>query len=159
VRATDVIEIVTAMREADLDVCLDGGWGVDALVGLETRPHKDLDLLVSAAEVRRAAAVLDEREFDHRAGTEPSGLYCDAAGRRVDISVLTPDEGGGYVQETSHGTTRLTVDDLSGRGTIEGVGVRCLTAAAQRRLHTGYVATDKGEHDLRLLGQDESDSG
>ena len=110
------------MNEADVAVWVDGGWGVDALVGRETRLHKDLDLLVAATDVQRAAAVLAGHGFRHRAGTSPAGLYCDDAGRCVDLSVVTPDDGGGYFQETSRGTTRLAVEDLSGRGTIGGLG-------------------------------------
>jgi lincosamide nucleotidyltransferase A/C/D/E len=90
---------------------VDGGWGVDALVGSETREHKDLDLLVAAADVVRAAVVLAGLGFRHRAGTSPAGLYCDDADRRVDLSVLTPDsDRGGYRHETSSGTTRLAVE-------------------------------------------------
>jgi lincosamide nucleotidyltransferase A/C/D/E len=159
VRSTDVVLVLTAMNEAGVDVCLDGGWGVDALVGRETRRHKDLDLLVFAADLPRAAAVLEGHGFCHRAGTSPAGVYCDDAERRVDISGLTPDGSGGYLQKTAHGTARLAVEDVSGRGTIEGLGVRCLTASAQLRLHSGYERTDKDEHDLLLLREDESDRG
>jgi lincosamide nucleotidyltransferase A/C/D/E len=158
VRSADVVSVVTAMNEADLDVWVDGGWGVDALVGRETRQHKDLDLLVAAIDVQRAAAVLAGHGYRHRAGTSPAGLYRDDADRCVDLSVVTPDGGsGGYLHETSRGTTRLAVEDLSGRGTIGGLGVRCLTASAQLRAHAGYETTDKDEHDRRLLREDESD--
>ena len=156
-RSTDVVYVVTSMNEADVAVWIDGGWGVDALVGRQTRLHKDLDLLVAATDVQRAAAVLAGHGFRHRAGTSRAGLYCDDADRCVDLSVVTPDDGGGYFQATSRGTARLAVEDLSGRGTIGGLGVHCLTASAQRRAHVGYETTEKDEHDLRLLREDESD--
>ena len=36
---------VVGLLEADgIDVWLDGGWGVDALLGQQTREHDDLDL-------------------------------------------------------------------------------------------------------------------
>jgi lincosamide nucleotidyltransferase A/C/D/E len=141
-----------------VDVWVDGGWGVDALVGRESRRHKDLDLLVLVTDVERAAAALVEQGFSHLAGPSPAGLYCDAADRRVDISVVAPDDaGGGYVHETSHDTPRLAVEDLSGQGTIGGLPVRCLTASAQLRAHVGYETTDKDEHDLQLLRGHESD--
>jgi len=160
VRSADVVRVVTSMNEADVDVWVDGGWGVDALVGSETRGHKDLDLLVAAADVERAAVVLAGRGFRHRAGTSPAGLYCDDADRRVDLSVLTPEsDRGGYRHETSSGTTRLAVEDLSGQGTIGGLGVRCLTASAQLRAHVGYETSEKDEHDLRLLRDHGPDRG
>lgn len=49
--ATRVLEIISALEAADLCCWVDGGWGIDALVGEQTRPHKDLDLVVDS--VRR----------------------------------------------------------------------------------------------------------
>ena len=45
--ADDVVEIVAWLQAAQVDIWLDGGWGVDALVGEQTRAHKDLDVIVS----------------------------------------------------------------------------------------------------------------
>jgi hypothetical protein len=47
--ATDVLGILDQLDGAGLMVWLDGGWGVDALLGRHSRPHQDLDL----AECRR----------------------------------------------------------------------------------------------------------
>ena len=113
---------MTAINQAGVDVWVDGGWGVDALAGRETRRHKDLDLLVAADDVSRAEAVLAEQGFGHVAGTSPAGVYRDVADCRVDVSVVTPDPGGGgYLQETAHGLIRVAGEDLGGRGTIGGL--------------------------------------
>ena len=158
VRSVDVVRVMTAMNHAGVDVWVDGGWGVDALAGRETRRHKDLDLLVAADDVSRVEAVLAEQGFGHVAGTSPAGVYRDVTDRRVDVSVVTPDPGGGgYLQETAHGLVRVAGEDLGGRGAIGGLGVRCLTASAQLRAHTGYEATAKDEHDLQLLRENEAD--
>jgi lincosamide nucleotidyltransferase A/C/D/E len=42
--ADDVLDILAALRQAGVDVWIGGGWGIDALVGEQTRPHRDLDL-------------------------------------------------------------------------------------------------------------------
>ena len=42
----DVCEILEMLSEASVKVFLDGGWGVDALIGRETRIHNDIDLFV-----------------------------------------------------------------------------------------------------------------
>ena len=42
----DVCEILEMLSEASVKVFLDGGWGVDALIGRETRTHNDIDLFV-----------------------------------------------------------------------------------------------------------------
>src|SRR4051812_46761814 len=42
--AADVVELVRVLRVHNVDVVLDGGWGVDALLERQTRPHADLDI-------------------------------------------------------------------------------------------------------------------
>ncbi len=37
----DVCEILEMLSEASVKVFLDGGWGVDALIGRETRIHRE----------------------------------------------------------------------------------------------------------------------
>lgn len=41
----------------------DGGWGVDALLGEQTRPHNDLDLVVSLDGIPALRDVLGEQGF------------------------------------------------------------------------------------------------
>jgi len=61
--AADVVEILGWFRAASADVWLDGGWGVDALVGEQTREHKDLDLIVRDAHEPRMREVLATHGF------------------------------------------------------------------------------------------------
>ena len=45
--ADAVLEVIATLEEASVRVWLDGGWGVDALLGEQTRNHADLDLNAS----------------------------------------------------------------------------------------------------------------
>jgi lincosamide nucleotidyltransferase A/C/D/E len=47
----DVIEFYTSMEACGITVWIDGGWGVDALLGKQTRLHKDLDIAVQEKDV------------------------------------------------------------------------------------------------------------
>jgi len=42
--ANEVLEVLGWLDMVGIEVWVDGGWGVDALLGEETRPHSDLDL-------------------------------------------------------------------------------------------------------------------
>lgn len=42
----DVHRVLDLLSDADVETWVSGGWGVDALVGRQTRTHRDLDLLV-----------------------------------------------------------------------------------------------------------------
>ncbi len=47
----DVREILERLAGGDMVVWVEGGWGVDALLGEQTRPHDDLDLGVRLEDV------------------------------------------------------------------------------------------------------------
>src|SRR5213082_2375944 len=42
-------EIVDRLEAVALPYSVSGGWGVDALLGRQTRPHLDLDIVVDAS--------------------------------------------------------------------------------------------------------------
>lgn len=55
---SDVMEVLDRLRSAGVRFWVDGGWGVDALLGEQTREHEDLDLVVEREVCERAATVL-----------------------------------------------------------------------------------------------------
>ena len=46
VNITDVRQILQFAIDAEIKVFLDGGWGVDALLGHQSRSHNDIDIFV-----------------------------------------------------------------------------------------------------------------
>ena len=44
VNITDVRQILQFAIDAEIKVFLDGGWGVDALLGHQSRSHNDIDI-------------------------------------------------------------------------------------------------------------------
>jgi lincosamide nucleotidyltransferase A/C/D/E len=44
----EVLGVLADLTEAGCSVWVAGGWGVDALVGRQTRSHRDLDLALDA---------------------------------------------------------------------------------------------------------------
>ncbi len=57
VTVPDACEILEMLSEASIKVFLDGGWGVDALIGRETRIHNDIDLFVEKKDYGKAISV------------------------------------------------------------------------------------------------------
>ena len=62
-REEDAAELLDALAERGIDVRLDGGWGVDALLGRQTREHDDLDLFSERRDEDALVALLRERGF------------------------------------------------------------------------------------------------
>jgi lincosamide nucleotidyltransferase A/C/D/E len=154
----DVVEIVKALEAEGIAVWLDGGWGVDALVGEQTRSHADLDLAVDRVQLEHLQDKLERLGFRADPSAEP-GLPArlamnDERGREVDLHPLVFDgTGNGWQQLDDSGRAwgRYPADDLTARGVVAGHAVNCLSAALQFRFHLGYEPSARDRHDLRLL--------
>jgi lincosamide nucleotidyltransferase A/C/D/E len=152
----EVIEVLEALAADEVSVWLDGGWGVDALVGEQTRPHLDLDLVIARPDCPRAGRALRALGFAHAPEIKPglpARLVLHATGdRRVDLHPVVFDATGNGWQELPGGGWGLyPVDGLCGRGKIAGRRVPCITPELQLRHHLGYPLDDTAWHDLALL--------
>ena len=63
VRTEDACEIIKCALQNDIKVYLDGGWGVDALLGRESRIHNDIDLFVELKHYRDYIHVIKQHGF------------------------------------------------------------------------------------------------
>jgi lincosamide nucleotidyltransferase A/C/D/E len=156
--AADVLEILDRLDGAGLVVWLDGGWGVDALVGRHSRPHQDLDLVIARHDCAAAQAVLAGLGFQPDLAAVPGWpaqpLLADAEGRRVDLHVVVFDRQGNGWQELGGGAWGVyPAEGLTGVGTVGGRQVRCLTPQLQVRHHLGYPLDADDRHDLALLAE------
>lgn len=154
-RAHDVAEIMACLSHAGIDVWLDGGWGVDALLGEQTREHDDLDLVLALNQADSAAAALASRGFGVTLDERPTRLVLrDDLGRQVDVHTVEFDEAGGGVQALPGGRSyRYPPEGFEGRGTIGGRAFQCITAVVQIECHLGYEPTDKDRRDVALLAE------
>jgi lincosamide nucleotidyltransferase A/C/D/E len=131
------------------DAVVDGGWGIDALVGRVTRTHDDLDLVVPLARADAIAEALRPVGFTERLDEPPARIVLSTPyDQRVDLHVVTPSERG-MVQEVPGGG-RFTYA-LHGEGTILGRTVRCLSAGMQVVTHSQYEPDEQDVADLTLL--------
>jgi len=156
--AKDVTELLDWLDAAGIHVHVDGGWGVDALIGEQTRRHTDLDLALDRDELDGARGALEEHGFRCDGTIEP-GLPArlvlrDEQGRQVDFHPLFFDRGGDGWQQLSESAKawgRYPADDLDAIGVIGGRQVRCLSPQLQFRFRMGFEWSERDEHDVRLL--------
>lgn len=131
------------------DAVVDGGWGIDALIGRVTREHDDLDLVVPRARADDIAEALRPVGFTERLDEPPARIVLSTEyDQRVDLHVVTPSERG-MVQEVPGGG-RFTYA-LLGSGKILGRTVRCLTSGMQVVTHSQYEPDEQDIADLTLL--------
>ena len=47
----DVVDLYRTIKQLGVELWINGGWDVDALLGEQTRPHKDLDITIQQKDV------------------------------------------------------------------------------------------------------------
>ena len=150
--ASSLVAVVARLEEHGIDVWLDGGWGVDALLGRETREHDDLDVVVEVVHSDRVVRLLSDLGYELVAGRAPkSFVLADEHGRQVDVHPVTFDRDGGGVYRMEEGEWVYPAQGFSGRGTVDERAVRCLSPEIQVLVHAGYELTDKDYLELYLL--------
>jgi len=152
--AAEAVELLAALEGAGIPYWLAGGWGIDALLGQETRPHKDIDLLVDSSALPTVEHVLSERGFRRADESEwPAFLILrDDAGRQVDLYLVEFDQQGECWQRFSaRRWDHFSRQELSGSGRIHDHLVRCLSAEGQFRQFLGYEWGEPAIHDLNKL--------
>jgi lincosamide nucleotidyltransferase A/C/D/E len=86
-QAIDVVEVVDRLDATGIEWWIEGGWGVDALLGRQTREHGDLDLGVYLSDVPRVESELSEFQRIETGEWPRFLLLEDEHGRRVDLAL------------------------------------------------------------------------
>jgi lincosamide nucleotidyltransferase A/C/D/E len=160
----DVLEVLAALDHAALRCWLAGGWGVDALLGEQTREHADLDILLDFAEEERAAAalgtvgfraVLKHPEFHEGALMPKSLVLRDRLGRTVDMHgvdlVTWPASWFEHLRREGRLRFEIDPEDAFAEGAVCGRSVACLSAGLQVASRQVYTPTEVDQRDVVLL--------
>jgi lincosamide nucleotidyltransferase A/C/D/E len=134
----DAVEILEWLGEGEVAVWLMGGWGVDALVGEQTREHEDLDLIVRDAEVSRMSDVLYVHGFLLSRGAQGGFNIRDERERLVDVHpVRFGGRGNVHFESEDPGAVRTSSRRLHGGGEHRGAPRRlpvCRSADGEPRM-------------------------
>lgn len=146
VDAATAVAVVDALETAGLPYRIIGGWGVDALLGRQTRPHVDLDVVVDGSvpdlivriDVALAAVGLHPAAEETSIPPLPTvWVYAGPQGATVDVLPADlsapPFDGGGAT------------------GRIDGRAVCCVPAEIQRQLRAGYKHRRTDHDDMAAL--------
>jgi lincosamide nucleotidyltransferase A/C/D/E len=145
----DAASLIALLEQHGLEVYVDGGWAVDALLGEQTRSHDDLDIALPHAQVPRLRGLLAAHGFCEQRrddSWECNFVLADEAGRRLDVHSYTLDAAGVNISGVPYSREQLT-----GRGVIGGYPVRCISPEWLVKFHTGYELDADDWHDVRRL--------
>jgi lincosamide nucleotidyltransferase A/C/D/E len=138
---TEVLVVLKALEAAGVAAVLAGGWGVDALLGVQTRRHADLDLFIvedQPGALEKAAHALYLRGYRPLLDRGPNGrmpahrAVFDQAGHFVDLLPLDPQQSR-LVELTTTGAPFVAEGSLGGRV------VRCIDAGVQLAVAEGVA--------------------
>ena len=166
VSAEDIIQIHTLFQYHSISMWVNGGWGVDMLLGEQTRPHKDLDFLLDVKDVPMACAILGHQGYvlnwlweENRwiwtldAMYIPTGFVMeDPFGRQMDIHAVWFDDSG-YGIPAWEDDSGFTFDQIASvaQGRVGNYHLPCYNAELQLQCHRGYELPQKHIDDIERL--------
>lgn len=145
------LKLYNLFRENGIAVWIDGGWGVDALLGKQTRDHADLDIAVQRDDNMKLRELLEDSGYKKEPRFDSSEcMYVmqNKAGDSVDIHAFAYDENGNNIYGIEY-----PFGSLAGTGMIGGQEVNCIDPAFMYRFKIGYEPKEKDLHDVRALSK------
>lgn len=148
-----LIEVMTALQDAGVACWIAGGWGVDALAGVQSRHHDDADIVLGDFEDQARAAcsalaqlglVLVRRER-HGGWMPDQWTLVDRRRGRVDLVSIDWSHVAGADPALARAGAAWD------RGSVRGTTVPCLSARAQLLFHSGYASRPTDRRDLAAL--------
>ena len=156
---TELVRVCSALSDARLPYWVTGGWGIDVLIGCQTRRHADLDFALDSfrENLPETADVLTRLGYRRKkplTGTlwfPDAEIYEDDHGHHIEVHSLNwdvlsmadtlldplrtpaPESKG----SSNRATPRL-LEQCTAAGTLEGVSIPTLSVTAQRLFHLGY---------------------
>ncbi|MDJ0952979.1 MAG: amino acid transporter [Acidimicrobiia bacterium] len=150
--AEDVVAAHEALLRQGIDYWIGGGWGIDALIGEQTRDHDDLDISIPSGSLEAVLALLDEMGFRPHTNWLPTRIAMrDAAGREIDVHPLVfAADGSAWLPGVDGGRFDYPADSFT-TGSIADRSVPCISASLQQIFHSGYELADKDVADMAAL--------
>ncbi len=150
----DVLGVLAVADGAGARLWIDGGWGVDALLGVQTREHGDLDVAIEARHLGAFREALAGRGFapvGEDGATAWNFLLAQPAGAVLDLHVIVLDADGNGVLGPVEAGQVYPAASLTGRGTIGGRAVDCIAAEWAVRFRDAYTGDAGDRADVLAL--------
>ncbi len=161
--ASQVLAVLDELAAEGVRGWLAGGWGVDALLGRQTRTHNDIDLVIGDDEPPFKQDEPPFRQIDQALGRQGfwfvgtfhhpgipipwCQMWRHRAGAKVEVLPVPLNKPPFAADGDGAGGIR----QLFTEGSIDGRPVPCLSAELQLLLHKGYPQREADNHDVALL--------
>jgi len=149
--ATTVLHVLDLLSSVGVQAWLDGGWGVEALLGRISRAHGDLDLVLALEDLTRAVETLTDNGFSITEEEIGRVVLEHMTHGRVDLHPVRFDALGNGVQVQPAEFPLIYPHDGFVTGLILDCPVGCIAAAVQVSVRLGYDRSEKHRQDAIVL--------
>lgn len=135
-KSTDVIAIYAKLQNLGIEIWVDGGWSVDALLGKQLQPHKDLDIAIQWKDVPKLREVLTAQGYKQvKEDSQWNFVVADEKGHEIDVHAFVYDDKGNVVEGIMY-----PAESLTGKGIIEGQSVKCISPKYMVEFLAPYIS-------------------
>jgi lincosamide nucleotidyltransferase A/C/D/E len=150
----DVIDLYCKLKNLDIKLWIDGGWSVDALLGKQTRFHKDLDIVIQQKDIPAFRKLLEAQGYNE-IKTDIARPYnfvlADDRNHEIDVHVIVlNDKGDGIYGRVENGDV-YPAASLTGKGKIGNLEVNCISPEYVVKFHNGYDLKEKDCKDVLAI--------
>ena len=144
--------IIDMLAELNIQYWVEGGWGIDVLIGKQTREHRDIDIDFDAAFEDLLINKLKNMGYQITADFLPTRaeLYHPVHGY-IDIHPFIISESGNMRQANPDGGWFDLEASWFSDSEFEGRVIPCVSIEGQRLFHSGYDLREIDQADLERL--------
>lgn len=148
----DLFKVLDLMDKTGIRYWLDGGWGVDVLVGKQTRMHRDVDINFDSQHTEELLLVLERNGYEIITDWSPVRieLYHPKLSY-IDIHPFVISDDGRVKQADLEGGWYEFEADYFGDAIYQERRISCISAKGQKVFHTGYELREVDKHDIKNI--------
>ncbi|MCK9435675.1 MAG: aminoglycoside adenylyltransferase [Proteiniphilum sp.] len=144
--------VLDVLEELNIRYWVDGGWGVDILIGEQTREHRDVDIDFDATFETILIDKLEGLGYQITTDWRPARVELShPIHGHIDIHPLIISDSGDAKQADLEGGWYHFKAEYFSEALFEGRTIPCISLEAQRLFHSGYELREVDKEDLKKL--------
>lgn len=148
----NLIEVLNLLDSLQIKYWIDGGWGIDILLGKQTREHRDIDVNFDGEFTELLLNTLKDNGYKVVTDWSPTRieLHHSELGY-IDIHPLVINEDGSAKQAGLNNDWYDFKAEWFSNALFKDRVIPCISAEAQKLFHSGYELREVDKIDLENL--------